>query len=213
MSWGTCSAHLLSFPLAFPLSLALLEILQYWLYVWQIESLMQFFLPLSHLLLLLLFFFFWAIDWSLFRAVCCWRWWCWWWWWWLFFHSATHWGWFSFSRADSRAATAGWHWLLLQGCRTVHYIKQVYAINDAARGAQTDGQREGQRQSEREREGRGDSWLHGRTLATEAGLRAANRNTHTHRYTGTGIPSHTHTRTHSHICRRGLLVILAAFWS
>lgn len=109
----------------------------------------------------------------------------------MFFHTATHWGWFSFSRADSRAATAGWHWLLLQGCRTVHYIKQVYAINDAARGAQTDGQRERQRQSEREREGRGYSWLHGRTLATEAGLRAANRNTHTHRYIGTGIPSHT----------------------
>lgn len=113
----------------------------------------------------------------------------------MFFHTATHWGWFSFSRADSRAATAGWHWLLLQGCRTVHYIKQVYAINDAARGAQTDGQREG----------RGDSWLHGRTLATEAGLRAANRNTHTHthRYTGTGIPSHTHTHAHSRTSAEG----------
>lgn len=115
----------------------------------------------------------------------------------MFFHSATHWGWFSFSRADSRAATAGWHWLLLQGCRTVHYIKQVYAINDAARGAQTDGQREGQKQSEREREGRGDSWLHGRTLATEAGLRAANRNTHTHTDTLAQVFPLTHTHTHT----------------
>lgn len=121
----------------------------------------------------------------------------------MFFHSATHWGWFSFSRADSRAATAGWHWLLLQGCRTVHYIKQVYAINDAARGAQTDGQREGQRQGEREREGRGDSWLHGRTLATEAGLRAANRNTHTHTQIHWHRYSLSHTHTHSRTSAEG----------
>lgn len=135
----------------------------------------------------------------------------------MFFHTATHWGWFSFSRADSRAATAGWHWLLLQGCRTVHYIKQVYAINDAARGAQTDGQRKGQTERERERrtrdEERGDSWLHGRTLATEAGLRAANTNKHTHTQIHGYRYTLSHTHTHSHICRRGLLVILAAFWS
>lgn len=113
----------------------------------------------------------------------------------MFFHTATHWGWFSFSRADSRAATAGWHWLLLQGCRTVHYIKQVYAINDAARGAQTDGQREGHRDRERGRERdegtagcTDEHWRQKPVCVQQTGI-------HTHTDTLAQVFPHTHTHS------------------